>query len=292
MTGFGQAEGSNARHAVAVVLRGVNHRFLDLVLRLRDEARASEAELRELLAGELHRGRVDAVVEVTRSQPLRPRVEIDGELVRALHHACHDLVEQGLLSGGLTLGDLARLPEVVRVSLREDVWDEEDRRLLQGLARQALDQFQSARSQEGERLAQLLAGRLAELQEVAARMESRREQVAGQLAESLRRRLQELLAGLGAGGLDESRLAQEAALLVDRSDVREELDRLTSHLEHFRSVAAEPGSIGKRLDFLTQEILREVNTLGAKCRDIEMVRWTLDAKVLCEQLREQVQNVE
>jgi uncharacterized protein (TIGR00255 family) len=292
MTGFGQAEGSNARHAAAVTLRGVNHRFLDLVLRLRDEVRASEAELRDLLAAELHRGRVELAVEVSRREPPRPRVEIDGELVRALHRACHEMVEQGLMSGAVTLGDLVRLPEAVRVTLPEDVWDAEDEALVRGLVRLALDQFQAARGQEGERLARLLAARLDELAAAAARLESRRDQVTRQLGESLRLRLQELLAGLGAGNLDEARLAQEAALLVDKSDVREELDRLTSHLEHFRAVAAEGGAIGKRLDFLTQEIFRELNTLGAKCRDAEMVRWTLDAKVLCEQLREQVQNVE
>ena len=110
-----------------------------------------------------------------------------------------------------------------------------------------------------------------------------------ELLTALRRRLAELLA---AQPIDEARLAQEAALQVDRSDVSEEIDRLRAHLAHFRSITAEPGPGGKRLDFLTQEIFRELNTLGAKCRNAEMTRAVLDAKVICEQLREQVQNVE
>ncbi|HEV3074682.1 MAG TPA: DUF1732 domain-containing protein, partial [Thermoanaerobaculia bacterium] len=108
-------------------------------------------------------------------------------------------------------------------------------------------------------------------------------------AAALRRRVSELL---GGQPLDESRVAQEVALLADRGDVSEELDRLRSHLGHFRTVAAESGATGKRLDFLTQEIFRELNTLGAKCRNAAMVRAVLEAKALCEQLREQVQNVE
>jgi len=120
-----------------------------------------------------------------------------------------------------------------------------------------------------------------------------REAVASELAGGLRQRIRELLvAEDAAGALDENRLAQEVAILVDKSDVSEELDRLFSHLEHFREVMDEEGSLGKRLDFLTQEIFRELNTLGAKCRDSEMTRRVLDGKVLCEQIREQVQNVE
>lgn len=291
MTGFAQAEGSNPRHALAVALRGVNHRFLDLSIRLRDEARASEAELRELLATELHRGRVDVQVEITRREALRPRVEIDRGVVAAVHAACHELADQGLLSGAVTFGDLVRLPEVVRVVQPPDVWEDDDRRLLLEVAGQALAQLAGARAQEGERLAQALAALLGELDLAWARLESRRELVVRDLHEGLRRRVAELLAEVG-GGVDPGRLAQEVALLVERSDVREELDRLGAHRDHFRALLAASGAVGKRLDFLTQEMLRELNTLGAKCRDAEMVRSLLDAKVLCEQLREQVQNVE
>ena len=115
------------------------------------------------------------------------------------------------------------------------------------------------------------------------------EEVRAHLHEKLRQRLTELL---GDARLDQDRIAQEAAILVDKSDVSEELDRLGAHLDHFAQVMAEGGGCGKRLDFLTQEMLRELNTLGAKGRDAETTRLVLDGKVLCEQLREQLQNVE
>ena len=289
MTGFGEAEGANERYAIAVVLRGVNHRFLDLGLRLRDEQRSSEAALRELFATELDRGRVEVAVEIQPVAEHPAEVVIQRDLVRALHAACADLVAEGLVSPELTLGDLMRLPDAVRVRPGAHAWEDGEHRLLLDVARRALDQFVAGRSHEGAKLEVVLRERLRALAGLADRLRVRREAVAHELGESLRRRLQELLDGRD---LPPERLAQEVALLVDKSDVREELDRLSSHLEHFQAVMADRGGVGKRLDFLTQEIFRELNTLGAKCRDSDMIRAVLDAKVLCEQLREQVQNLE
>jgi uncharacterized protein (TIGR00255 family) len=289
MTGFGQAEGRNGRHAVAVVMRGVNHRFLDLALRLREDYRASEGALRELVQGGVLRGRVEVAVEVTSLESRRPEVAVDGDVVRALHAAIAELASQGIMSPEVQLGDLARLPEAVRVRVPPEVWDADDQRLALEVAARALEQFLSSRSLEGAKLQAILGERLAALAGLHGRLAERRRDATRDLAASLRSRIEELLGGRGP---DEDRLAQEVALLVDRSDIAEELDRLGSHLEHFHEVMAEAGAIGKRLDFLTQEIFRELNTLGSKCRDAEMIRWVLDAKVLCEQLREQVQNVE
>ena len=289
MTGFGEAEGSNERYAMSVVLRGVNHRFLDLVLRLREEQRSSEAGLRELFSTELERGRVEVAVEIQPVAEHPAEVVIQRDLVRALHAACADLVADGLVAPELTLGDLMRLPDAVRVRPGAHAWDEGDHRLLLEVARRALEQFVAGRRHEGGKLEAVLRERLRTLADLADRLRVRREAVAHELGESLRRRLQELLEGRD---LPPERLAQEVALLVDKSDVREELDRLSSHLEHFQTVMADRGGVGKRLDFLTQEIFRELNTLGAKCRDTDMIRAVLDAKVLCEQLREQVQNLE
>ncbi|HEY8144055.1 MAG TPA: YicC/YloC family endoribonuclease [Kofleriaceae bacterium] len=289
MTGFGQAEDRNGRHAVSVVMRGVNHRFLDLALRLREDYRASEGPLREQLQAGVSRGRVEMAVEVTSLENRRAEVTVDADVVRALHAAIADLASQGILSPSLQLGDLARLPEAVRVRVPPEVWDAEDQRLALDVAARALEQFLASRSLEGAKLQVILSERLTSLAQIRERLTERRRVAAGELAANLQQRIEELL---GGRGLDEDRLAQEVALLVDRSDIAEELDRLGSHLEHFHSVMAEPGSIGKRLDFLTQEIFRELNTLGSKCRDATMTRWVLDAKVLCEQLREQVQNVE
>lgn len=289
MTGFGQGSATGDRHHVSVSLRSVNGRFLDLVLRLDEPYRALEAPLRTLLEGELRRGRVEANVEVRSLQALPARVTIQTGVVEGLHRAWHDLAERGLVGSELTLGDLLRLPEVVSIQLAADQVGEAEQTLAESAARTALAQLIAARDQEGEQLARILGERLGELIEAAARLRTRAPAVRDELHANLKRRLHELLE---ARPMDEVRLAQEVALLVERGDVVEELDRLDAHLVHFRELLTTGGALGKRLDFLSQEILRELNTLGSKCRDAVMARTVLDAKVLCEQLREQVQNVE
>ncbi len=289
MTGYGEAAGEKLRYVMSVSLKAVNHRFLDLQLRLGDELRASEAALRELLGRELARGRVEARFDVRPQAERRADLQVHMGIVRAAHAAVHRLAEEGLVEGTLGPGDLLRIPEVFRVELAAEEWDADDEELLQRITREAVRQLVAGREVEGASLAAVLDERIRHLDEVVARLDALRDGVREEIAVSLRRRLSELL---GNQALDEARIAQEVALLVDRSDVSEEIDRLRAHLEHFRAVMREPGPVGKRLDFLTQEVFRELNTLGAKCRNAEMTRAVLDAKVLCEQIREQIQNVE
>ncbi len=289
MTGYGEASGENARHGITVSVRAVNHRFLDLQLRIGDELRGSEAALRDAIGREITRGRVEARVEVRSVAERAATVQVNLGVIREAHAAVHQLAESGLIERGLSAGDLIRLPEAFRVELADEQWTEEDEALLFAVARGAVAQLVAGREKEGASLTAVLEEKLRGLEDVVARLDTLRAPVREELAAALRRRLTDLLAGQG---LDEARLAQEAALLVDRSDVSEEIDRLRSHVEHFRTVTRESGAAGKRLDFLTQEIFRELNTLGAKCRNAEMTRAVLDAKVLCEQIREQVQNVE
>lgn len=302
MTGYGQGSASGERHQVSVSLRSVNGRFLDLVVRLDESYRVLEAPLRALLEGQLRRGRVEVNVDVRPLQALPARVTIQTGVVEALHRAWHDLSDRGIVASELTLGDLLRLPEVVSIQLEADQIGEAEQALALAAAHTALLQLVEAREQEGEQLARILGERLAELVQAAAKLRARAPAVREELRASLERRLQELLTSRpgqpghpghpDARTVDEVRLAQEVAFLVERGDVSEELDRLDAHLAHFGELIAGDGSLGKRLDFLTQEILRELNTVGSKCRDAEMARTVLDAKVFCEQLREQVQNVE
>jgi len=289
MTGYGEASGENARHGVTVSLRAVNHRFLDLQLRLGEDLRGSEAALRDLIAREVARGRLEARVEVRSVAERKATVQVHMGVIREAHTAIHQLVEAGLVERGLAAGDLLRLPEAFRVDLESEEWSDEDGELLLAVARDAVAQLVASRETEGASLVVAMEEKLQGIREAVDRLDALRGSVREEMAAALRRRLAELL---GAQPLDEARLAQEVALLVDRSDVSEEIDRLRSHLEHFGVVTRESAAAGKRLDFLTQEIFRELNTLGAKCRNAEMTRAVLDAKVLCEQIREQVQNVE
>ncbi len=289
MTGFGQAEGESASIAFTVVVRGVNHRNLDVSLRLREEAKPSEAAVRELVSQHAERGRVELSVEQRRAGERPVTLAINHAAVTALHAASRELEERGLLSGALAFGDLLRLNDVVRVQYEDQEWSTEDHALLLDTTGRALAQFAASRASEGSRLGVVLEERLQTLADLQAALAERRGGAVEEMRLAQRRRLSELLEGREA---DPMRLEQELALMVDRSDVSEELDRLAAHLQHFREILASPGAIGKRLDFLSQEIFRELNTLGSKCRDLAMTRAVLDAKVVCEQLREQVQNVE
>jgi uncharacterized protein (TIGR00255 family) len=216
-------------------------------------------------------------------------VQVNMGVIREAHVAVHQLVDAGLIDRGLSAGDLMRLPEAFRVDLETEEWTPEDEELLLQAARGAVAQLVASREREGASLVAIMDEKLVGVEGAVARLDVLRGPVREEMAAALKRRLAEMLAGQA---LDEGRIAQEVALLVDRCDVSEEIDRLRSHVEHFRSVMREGVAAGKRLDFLTQEVFRELNTLGAKCRNAEMTRAVLDAKVSCEQIREQVQNVE
>jgi len=168
MTGFGQASGENR-------LRAVNHRFLDVQVRLADELRGAEAALRERIAARVARGRLEARVDVRPLGERPARVEVHAGVVRAAHAATHELVAQGLLAGELSAGDLLRLPEAMRVELEPDQWDAEDDRLLLAVADQALAQLAAGRELEGRSLGAVLGRRLDELTAVVARLEELRQ---------------------------------------------------------------------------------------------------------------------
>ncbi len=286
MTGFGQSAGENERYRIGVTLRGVNHRFLDLSLRGLDKE--LEPPFRDLVASRLARGRVEATVEIAPVGPRRFEVGVEEEAVRALRSLTDELAASGLISGRLEIGDLLRLPELLRLEASDPDWSADDQELLLELAGEALEQLVAARATEGAKLRALIEERLDGLGTISGELRTLR---AGKSAE-MAARLGERIAEIARDVADADRVAQEVAILADKTDVAEELDRLESHLDHLRSILDQEGSIGKRLDFLAQEIFRELNTVAAKCRDSEMTQRVVEGKTLCEQIREQVQNVE
>ncbi len=287
MTGFGRAAGDNDRWAATLTVKTVNGKGLDVQLYARGIDPALDLALREAAGKSLARGRVEIGLDLRRQGEGRGLV-LDTELVRSLAFGAAGLVAEGLVEPRLTLGDVLRIPDAV-ATLGVASWNEEDTAFVLGLLASALSEVVVAREREGARLGEVLRARLAELEAIATRLDGLRVEALAQALEAARRRIAELL---GQPALDEARFAQEAAILADRSDVTEELDRLRAHLAHLAENLAEPGPVGKRLDFLLQEVFRELNTLGAKCRHPEVTRAVLDAKVLAEQLREQVQNLE
>lgn len=289
MTGYGQAERSDERHRIGVAIRTVNHRFLDLALRLSDQYRFLENPLRERVAARLRRGRVEATIEIEFLGEREVRVEVDRVVATALEGERRRLEEAGVELQPLSFSDLVRLPDVVRVDCDQEQWLASDQQLFETVVDEALGQVLDGRRREGEKLRAALELRLGTLSSLIDTLGERRREVEAETLEALRDRLARLLSD---ASVPEERLTQEAAVLVERSDIGEELDRLGSHLTHFRENLKRGGTVGKRSEFLSQEIYRELNTVVAKCRDAQMTATAVDAKLLCEQLREQVQNLE
>ena len=289
MTGFGQSIVELEGMQVAVTLQGVNHRYLDLVLRLPEELRFLEAAIREHLNAVIRRGRCETSVALRRLHDSEVEVELRMGAVRKLLAACQPLIDSGDLTGQWTVGDLARSPTFLRVEKAATSWSAEDDATVWRSLDAALEQFESTRVGEGARIALALDSILARLLEVAAALRERLPEARAAIAESVRLRLREWTR---ESGIDEERLLSEIAVLAEKSDVQEEMDRLAAHLAQMQEVVLRAGPIGRHLDFLAQELLRELNTLCAKCRDTRVVQLGLDARLLCEQIREQVQNVE
>ena len=289
MTGFGQAATESSSRRIQATLRALNHRYLDLVVRLPEECRNCEAVLQRLISERTERGRVELSVELTPVAGNAARVELQPDVATSLVAAGEELVRRGVAAGEVRVTDLLALPGVVEVGSGRQPWASEDDERLHEAVTAALDQLVTARREEGVRLESVVVEKLDALGSLVGELERLRPAAQAALVDGLRARLGELLDG---ERLDSERLEQEAVLLVERANVAEELERLAVHLDHARTIVGQTGAVGKRLDFLVQEIFRELNTLSAKCRSSEMTRFCIDAKVLCEELREQLRNVE
>lgn len=286
MTGFGRAQSALPDGTqVSMTVRSVNHRFLDLSLKMRDDLGALEAPLRKLVGTSVSRGHVDLSVRVTR--PAGGAVTIDGATAARYREAWVSLAAERDLPTELTARDLLSLPGVVRVA--EDEAGEALGAAVLDAAAAALADFDASRRREGDALRTALAGILDRLEAGIGRVSEAREGLAERLLAQLRERVGKLAAAVP---LDEARLAQEVALLADRADITEEVDRFRAHLVEARRLLAAGGASGKRLDVLSQELHREANTASQKARELPLTRVLLDLKSDVEAFKEQVQNVE
>lgn len=289
MTGYGEATATGGRHRVTVTARSVNHRNLDVAVRVRSPFRPLEPELRAVAAAGVRRGRVEIGVEVESAWDAADLDETDAAVER-LQQTVRRWRRRGIVNSELSAGELLSAIRALRPGSGSGAAGPEERAMVVDTCRRAVTSLVVEREREGQVLADSLNGHLASLRACVDALAARRTGIVGEMAGELERRVGELL-GVG-DPLDPARLVQEVALLVERSDTSEELERLGGHLEGFEAAMNESGAVGRRLVFLSQEILRELNTVGSKCRDLEMQRGVVEGKVLCEQLREQAQNVE
>lgn len=284
MTGFAAATREVAGGQLAVELKSVNHRYLEFQCRLAEDLRALEPVLREAVAAGLTRGKVDCRLTFTPAGAGERSLVPDGKALAALAGASAVVAGAFPQARPLSVHEVLHWPgvlanaEVAPEAIREDV---------ASLAAQAVGELGQTRRREGEKLAQVLRERL----ESMAALVARAQPLMPEVMKAYREKLAARLAEAAAAPTDE-RVQQEVVLYAARIDVDEELERLAAHVAEFRRVLDKGGACGKRLDFLCQELNREANTLGSKSVSSDMTRISVELKVLIEQMREQVQNIE
>jgi uncharacterized protein (TIGR00255 family) len=285
MTGFARRETSGPWGSLICELRSVNHRFLESSLRLPEELRSLDPEIRQQFGRGLKRGKIDCTFTYRRTDTAARALDLDHS---ALEQLLGKVREVAALAGSTPVSldalETLRWPGVIRDT---DIGTEDLLAAARSLAAATVDDLALARSREGARLGELIEQRCAGLLSLVVQVRARLPEVRSRIRARLDERLAELKAEV-----DQERLEQELALLVQRLDVDEELDRLGSHVEEIRRIIASSEPAGRRLDFLMQELNREANTLSSKSQDLETTRAAVDMKVLIEQLREQVQNIE
>lgn len=292
MTGFASLAREDETAAVGVTIRAVNHRFLDLQLRLPSPLADLEARLRALVQKRLARGRVEVNITLQMRQAPVPEVQLNVPFVAALSAAVAEARADGLVDGGLTAADLLRLPQAL--TIRERLADGEETpasigRLVEDAVSQAIDELERMRTKEGAHLREDLSQRRAELaqfiDQVVLAADSGRAAVETRMMD----RARELAAALP---IDQTTLAQEVVRVAQRSDIAEEVTRFRGHLAHWEAITDSPEPCGRKLDFLLQEMNREVNTIGSKADGLQVSELIIQAKAELERMREQVQNVE
>ena len=284
MTGFAAAAAELPGISLAVELRSVNHRYLDVTLKLPDELRSLETSVRERIVSTQKRGKVECRVALQRTVSSTGGIAVNRDRVRQLADAAASIAREIPGTPPLTAADILRWPGVmIDASISIEALAEQ----VDSLVQQALSELTAARAREGSKLRDVLDARCTDIDAQLARIGPRVPALHAAYMDKLGSRLRE--AGLET---NDERLKQELALFATRIDVAEEVARLATHVSEIRRVLAQGGSVGKRLDFLAQELHREANTLGSKSVDAELSQVSLELKVLIEQMREQVQNLE
>lgn len=289
MTGFGRGSVTVENFTAVVELKTVNNRFLDLNLRLPNELQSVEADLRRMITDRLSRGRVEINLQYDKSEQIT--FELNRPLIKGYIDALRQMQMEFSLEGEPDMNYIARLPNALE-SAKEDFSDDSFQAVKQALEK-ALDELEKMRQTEGDSLREELELRLTGIENLLPVVERESENVMEEYRQRLDSKIGELLKKSDSQiEIDQGRLAQEVAYLASRSDITEEITRLRSHLEQFRAIIKEENDLGKKLDFLTQELNREANTIASKTQNLTIKEASLSMKAEIEKIKEQVQNVE
>ena len=288
MSGYGRAGALLHGRDIKVELRSVNARFFEYSSRLPRSCAFLEDKLKKLVAAKVSRGKVELSLSIQTVTAADTVVSVNWSLAQGYRAALDSLIEKMELKNDVTAGMIARFPEVLTQTAaptnEDELWQD-----VQSVALQAVDAFVAMRAAEGEKLKADVAGRLDTIEELVAKIEQGSAGRVQAYSDRLYARLQELL---GDRSIDESRLVTEAALFADKTAIDEETVRLHSHVAQYREILTLDEPVGRKLDFLTQELNRESNTIGSKCQDVAITRLVVELKSEIEKIREQIQNIE
>ena len=293
MTGFASLTHEDERATIGITVRAVNHRFLDLQLRIPQSLAGLEPRVRALLQKRLARGRVELAVALQLRAATAPTVELNAEFAQALSAALDQARERGLVAGTLTPGDLLRLPQAITIRERPTEADPAlEARLaasVEAAVEQALADLEAMRMREGQHLRVDLDARRLTLAGFIEQLAGAAEEGRSAVEQRLQERIRDISFELP---VDQAMIAQEIVRAAARSDISEEVTRFRAHLSHWGALEDGDESCGRKLDFLVQEMNREINTIGAKADGLRVSELIINAKAELEKMREQVQNVE
>lgn len=288
MTGFGRSEIVKGNRKISVEIKSVNHRYLEVGIKMPKKLNVFESRMRDLLKKYATRGKIDIFINYEDDSESQVNLKFNQNIADEYMAIFNNMSEKYNLKNDMTVGGLARFPEVITMDeVQED--EEELWHFIEEAMKAALEQFVNTRILEGENLKKDLLGKLDHMEELVAFVEKRSPEIMKEYRSKLESKVKELL---GDTTIDESRIATEVIIYADKICVDEETVRLRSHIEHARKCLNEDGGIGRKMDFIAQEMNREANTTLSKANDIEISNAAIDLKTEIEKVREQIQNIE
>lgn len=291
MTGFGRGEYLDGDHRFTVEIRAVNHRYNDIVLRIPKTLGGLEDRTRKSIAGTLARGRIDVVVTADDYMERHRKIRVDKGLASGYYLAVKDVADAcGLSMDDVNPYDIAKFPDVLKIEETVEDLDSLWPKLSEAIDK-ALGNLMEMRSAEGENIHRDLMARIGRIRELGKTIALRAPAIVDEYREKLRERCREILSEVNAAP-DEGRLLQEVAIMADRTNITEELVRLDSHLDQFAQAMLGETAVGRKLDFILQELNREANTIGSKTNDMSTSAMMVEIKSEIEKVREQIQNIE
>ena len=288
MTGFGRAQAAVEGYNITVEIKSVNNRYFDFYAKMPRAFSFLEEKVKSLLSTEIARGKVECSVQIETTADESVIVSVNEPLAKGYFNAVEEIAEKFAIKNDLTALSVARFPDVLSITKapvdEEDLWNK-----VQAVVKEALNSFISMREAEGEKLKADVLSRADTIISNVEYIEERSPETVKQYSEKLLERMKNVL---GDTQIDESRILTEAAIYADKVAVAEETVRLRSHIDQLHTLLSAQEAVGRKLDFLIQEINREANTIGSKAQDVDIARKVIDIKAEVEKIREQIQNIE